>query len=260
MKSFYLFPLFLLFFSSCGPDNSTPENGKPKPAAKPHQNLTFEQRAQKEARISLKMSPKEKFKMAIYTDYINADTILDAVVTINREDFMIDRYTREGRIAKMAEIGFIARYNYFMYYDGASGKFTLPIPIPSSCNVPLQVNFVKIVSPAKKDIVISYRAKDSGWKDYYTVIGETGLEKFFQWETYTRILKEDREVKMHYIDSSLGIFPRDIVIYKSELDHKPESEKEIYTFDNSTSRILGFERRFFYDPKIGKMRLSQATK
>lgn len=198
--------------------------------------------------------------MAIYRSRINADTVTDAVVTINREDFMIDRYTREGRIAKMAEIGFIARYNYFMYYDGAAGKFGPPIPVPSSCNVPLQVDFTRITSPEKKDIIISYRAKDSGWKDYYAVVGETALQKYFQWETYTRILKEDRTVKMHYIDSTLGIFPRDIVIYKSELDHMPKSEKEVYTFDNSTSKNLGFERRFFYDPNIGKMRLSQAQR
>jgi hypothetical protein len=121
----------LLITTSCGDDTSTDSTENVEDTNE-KSTESFDARARREIMASLAIPVNEKFSMKIYKEYINADTIEDAIITINRMEYAMDEAIKNKREAKAAEMGFTGNYNYLFYYDGALDRISNPIFAPSS--------------------------------------------------------------------------------------------------------------------------------
>lgn len=256
MKYLFFFStsLLLVLLSSC---NGTPETAKPveEDPNVPKKNETFEQRARREIRTKLDMEATEKYSMRTYWEYINNDTIKDAIITVNRREFAMDEAIKANKTAKAEEMGYLGNYNFFFYYDGAIDLISDAVPVPSSPGRELDVTFQSITSPSKQDLIIDYRIRNSGWRSYFTASGQGTLSLMFQWKWFDHIGEANPEALNHVLEPSPEGIMQDISIYESVIENNPKNTKHIYTYEPVMTKKGPLLYRFFYDPKVGKYRI-----
>jgi hypothetical protein len=243
----------ILFLSACGetPGTTTPEGENP---AVP-KNETFEQRAKREIEAKLSIPATEKYTIRVYRAYIDADTVKDAVITVNRMEFAMDEAIKRGKTAKAAEMGYLGNYNYFFYFDGSIDMISEAVPVPSSPGRELDVTFESITSPTKKDFIIDYRIRNSGWRSYYTATGDGTLSLMFQWKWFDHLGEEKPEALNHVFEGSPEGIMQDITIYESAIDNYSKDIKDVYKYEPAITKKTALMYRFFYDPKVQKYRL-----
>ncbi len=246
--------LFLtLLLANCSNEKKT--TVPVKDPAKALQDLPFEKRYKREIEEKLNIGPKEKYTLQLYKAYINSDSIEDVIITVNRMQFAEGEAIKSGKTAKSAELGYTGNYNYFFYYDGSLDKISDPVPVPSSPGRPLDVSFISISSPTKKDIVIDYRIRNSGWRSYYTSSGDGTLALMFQWKWFDQIGTENPEALNHVFDPSPEGISQDISIYASSIDNHSLEIKDVYAFVPTITKKGALQFRFFFDPRINKFRI-----
>jgi hypothetical protein len=252
--SFLNAAVLLVLASSCGgsaqPDTVVAENPDT-----PKKNETFAQRAKREVKAKLNITATEKFGMRTYWAHINDDTIKDAIITVNRMEFAMDEAIKANKTAKAEEIGYLGNYNFFLYYDGALDLISDPMTVPSSPGRELGVTFVSITSPSKKDIIIDYRIRNSGWRSYFTASGQGRLSLMFQWKWFDHIGEENAEGLNHVLETSPEGMMKDISIYQSTVENNPKELKDVYAFEPVITKKGPLLYRFFFDPRVVKFRL-----
>jgi hypothetical protein len=253
--SFFSAALLLLLVSSCDGSGS-PAAAVNEDPAKPKKNESFQQRAKREIKAKLDMNATEKFAMRTYWSYINDDTIKDAIITVNRMEFAMDEAIKANKTAKAEEMGYLGNYNFFFFYDGAIDLISDPIAVPSSPGRELDVTFQSVTSPSKKDVIIDYRIRNSGWRSYFTSSGQGALSLMFQWKWFDHIGEAQPEALMHALEPSPeSPSMQDISIYESAIENNPPDMKKIYEYEPVMTRKEALLYRFFFDPRVGKYRL-----
>jgi hypothetical protein len=251
----YFFLVCLAVLSGCSTQTELEDNPKRPTQATNELQLDFDQRAKREIESKLQIPRNEKYSYTVYKEYINADSIQDAIITVNRMQFAMDEAIRSGHQAKMAELGFMGNYNFFIYYDGATDQFSVPLPVPSTPGRPLDVSFQSIVSPTRKDIVIDYRIRNSGWRSYFSVFNETDLALVFQWKMFDHVGEDHPEALLHATEDSKEYIGKDLLIYTSEIENYTKNIGDIYAYTPRIIKPLKLEYRFYFDAKYGKFRL-----
>lgn len=244
----------LLMTTSCGDETTTdavenPENTTEK------SNESLDARARREIMASLAIPVNEKFSMKIYKEYINADTIEDAIITINRMEYAMDEAIKNKREAKAAEMGFTGNYNYFFYYDGALDRISNPIFAPSSPGRELDIEFKSIIAPTRKDVIVGYRIRNSGWKSYFSVFNDHDMMMVFQWKSFDYAGEDQPEAFVHAYEENPNQVPMDIAIYSSEIDSYTKNIGDMYTYIPSITKKKELRFKFFLDPVANKYRL-----
>ncbi len=220
-------------------------------------DLAFTEKIKRNVEASLEIPVTEKYSLKIYREFINSDTIEDAFVTVNRLDYAINESIKKKNQAKMAEIGFMGRYNFFFYYDGKLGKLSVPIPAPSSPGRELDVRFESICSPTRKDIVLGHRIRNSAYKSYFTVLNENDLTMVFQWKEFDFIGEVKPEAFLHKLVPSQTGIGMDIQIYESEIDNYTSNVGDIYKYSPSITKEKKMLYNFFYVPQAAKFALKK---
>lgn len=255
MKSFSI-SLFclLLLTGSCTeepttdyPEETVESGGKSKES--------FDARAKREIMAALAIPVNEKFSLRIYREYLNADTILDAIITVNRLEYAMNEAIRNNREAKAAELGFTGNYNYLFYYDGELDKISNPIFAPSSPGRELDIEFKSIVAPTRKDIIVGYRIRNSGWKSYFSVFNDHDLMMVFQWKAFDFAGEDHPEALIHSYEENPQQVPMDIAIYTSEIDSYTKNIGDVYKYVPSITKKKELKFKFFLDPVMKKYRL-----
>ncbi|TSJ48130.1 hypothetical protein [Fluviicola chungangensis] len=255
MKILKISILCLLFIaSSCGEENTSDSNTTTE-ATNQKSNESFDARAKREIMASLAIPVNEKFSMRIYKEYINADTIQDAIITINRLEYAMDEAIKNNRQAKAAEIGFTGNYNYLFYYDGALDRISNPIFAPSSPGRELDIEFKSLVAPTRKDLIVGYRIRNSGWKSYFSVFNDHDMMMVFQWKWFDFAGEDHPEAFVHEFEENPNQIPMDIAIYSSEIDSYTKNIGDIYTYVPSITKKKELKFKFFLDPVAKKYRL-----
>lgn len=249
--------LFLAtLLTSCGDsDDSTDET----PVEGKQVETDFNSRARREVMAKLNIPATEKCEISVYREHINADTILDAIVTVNRLEFAMDEAIREGKQAKRAEMGFLGNYNFFFYYDGAKDAFSVPIPAPSSPGRPLDISFQNILSPVQKDVIIDYRIRNSGWRSYFSVLNESDLALVFQWKVFDYVGNDVPEALLHKIVSNPNSFYKDIYIYESQIDNYNKDVADVYKYVPGITKEGKIQYKFTFDDRFGKYKLLEGN-
>lgn len=244
----------LLITSSCGDETTTDSNTTTEDTNE-KSNESFDARAKREIMASLAIPVNEKFSMKIYKEYINADTIQDAIITINRLEYAMDEAIKNNREAKAAEIGFTGNYNYLFYYDGALDRISNPIFAPSSPGRELDIEFKPIVAPTRNDVIVGYRIRNSGWKSYFSVFNEHDMMMVFQWKSFDFAGEDHPEAFIHEFVENPNQVPMDIAIYSSEIDSYTKNIGDIYKYIPSITKKKELRLKFFLDPVAKKYRL-----
>lgn len=243
-----------LLLTACGSDETEKTSSEPV-TPENELNLDFDQRARREVEAKLQIPVTEKYTFNVYKEFINADTIQDAIITVNRMEFAINDAIKKNKQTKMAEIGFMGNYNFFFYYDGATEQFSVPLPVPSSPGRPLEVRFENMISDISKDVVIDYRIRNSGWRSYFSVFNETDLTLVFQWKLFDYAGENNPEALLHIIEASREHSGKDILIYTSEIDNYTPNIGDMYQYVPSITKRNKLAYRFYFEPKFGKYTL-----
>jgi len=216
----------------------------------PSKEMTLEELVVRHVEADLEIPHDEKFTYEIHKEYLNDDSLIDAIITVNRLDFALEEARLSGNAAKKAEIGFSGRYNYVFYYDGISKKITPSISIASSPHAKLKVRFQPIINEFKNDVIIDYVIRNARFRNYYTIINNAP-KLIFQWNVYD-FLGEEKEVA-NFITYDKGSYSdaQDILIFDGKITNN-KSIEDIYNFEPKIESNEKLIHRFFYLEKEGK--------
>ena len=161
---------FMILFLTCLSISGCAEEVEEEEATKNNQKIEpVEAIAKRFVDAKLEILPSEKYKLEIHKSQLDGDNYEDAVVTVNRYNFAVEKAAQSKNPGKVAEIGYMGPYNYLFYYDGATGTMSGPMEIPSTPISPLKVSFEKVMSDAFSDVVVTYRIRNSCFKHIYTI-------------------------------------------------------------------------------------------
>lgn len=209
-----------------------------------------EARASSHVERSLGIPGNEKYSLKIYKEHLNGDDKIDAIVTVNRLEHAMSKAAESDKTAKNAEMGFMGQYNYFYFFDGKTGQFSIPMLIASSALAELKVSFDYITSDAYKDVMFDYRVLDGSFKDFYTV-NAMSPTRIFQWKNYVGLKATESEAYyFKFAEGTMG--PRkDILVMKADLI-QPKEEIDLYKYEPEIKKSEELLLRFFYHPATGK--------
>lgn len=233
--------------------SGTPETPEEAPVAEVKKE-PFDKRVKHEVETMLQILANEKYEMKVYKEQLTSDGIEDAIITVNRKQFAEQEIIREGKLAKSADLGFMGYYNYVIYYDGGRDRINEPVKIASSPARTLDLQFENITSPSKKDVVISYRIKNAGFKKFFTVTNKNNIEVMFEWDWFLNAGAADSKAVYYDIVHDMSPVSKDIFLYESVIDNDAESTKDIYAFDPVITKKGKLIYHFFYDPNHFKYR------
>ncbi len=247
-KTFIIFLVIsVFFFSKCTSTENTPKDVK----TKKEEVTNLESLAKRHVEARLNIPFDEKYTMSIHRKHLDNDTILDAIILVNRLDYALNEIATNGKnTAKVADLGFTGNYNFLFYYDGALNKISPEIPVPSGAYALLKLNFNSFSGNDFSDFTIDYTIRNSQFRNYYIVINHTPV-RVFQWKIYD-YLNEDKE-EAFYFEFDKGSFSnvKDILIYKGNLKNSSKVE-DIYNFDPIIEKADNelIHRFFFLDEQF----------
>lgn len=238
-----------MIFSSCSDDKPKETKKQIEPVVKAETG-PVEKRAKAQAERTLGIPGNEKYSLKIYKEHLNGDDKIDAIVTVNRQEYAMEKAANSNKTAKNAEMGFMGQYNYFFFFDGKSEQFSIPMLIASSALSELKVSFENITSDAYKDVMFDYRVLDGSFKDFYTITNLTP-SRIFQWKNYVGLKAAESEAYyFKFAEGTLG--PRkDILVMKADLI-QPKEEIDLYKYEPEIKKSDELVLRFFYHPATGK--------
>ncbi len=243
-KFFFLF-IVCLIFSACSEDSVEEETTKNNLKIEPVEAI-----AKRFIESKLEINPSEKYKLEIFKSQLDGDNQEDAIITVNRYDFAVEKAAQSKNPGKVAEIGYMGPYNYLFYYDGATGTISGPMEIPSTPISPLKVSFEKIMSDAYSDVVITYRIRNSCFKNIYTIQNQKP-RLVFAWKVFDGFGTPEATAVHFVFETTAVSLPKDIRIMKAKII--TSNEKQDYNVDEPKLEKLNEEEyRFFYNPKEGK--------
>lgn len=245
LTKFVFLILISALFIGCTEDSEEEETTKNNQKIEPVEAI-----AKRFVESKLEILPSEKYKLEIFKSQLDGDNQEDAVVTVNRYNYAVEKASQTKNPGKVAEIGYMGPYNYLFYYDGAIGKMSGPMEIPSTPISPLKVSFEKVMSDAFSDIVITYRIRNSCFKHIYTIQNQKP-RLVFGWKIFDGFGTPDAKA-VHFVYETTAVsLPKDIRIMKAKIISS--NEKQDYNVDEPMLEKLNEEEyRFFYNPKEGK--------
>jgi len=232
--------IFSLLFFSC--DRKKEDDNSEKDLKT---TITLEEMAKRHVEATLNIPHDENYTFSIHKKHLDNDTILDAIILVNRLNFALDEAAKSGNSAKAADLGFIGRYNSLFYFDGGLNKISPEIPLPSSAHSLLKLNFTSFSGNEYTDFTIDYKIRNSQFRNYYIVINHTPV-RVFQWKVYD-YLKEQNE-ESYYFEFERGSYSqvKDILIFKGVISNNKEVD-DIYNFEPQIKKSgLELIHRFFF--------------
>ena len=248
MKYMY-FSLALLVAFSCSEE---PLNGSDETVDQEMVQETLEQKMIRHIEGNLAILGTEKYTYQIYSEYLNGDDSLDYIITVNRLEKALDEAVESGKQVQRAEIGYIGKYNFFFYMDGASKSITTAIPVPSSPHAPLTVSFENIRTEAYKDFMIDFRVRNSCFRRFFTV-NKTIPQQTFEAKIYDYLGEEN--VEAYSVEFKKGSYSlaKDILILKGKIENVTlSSANDIYTVQPKITPSGELERKWFFNEQTNK--------
>jgi hypothetical protein len=244
-KKFMILFLACLTFLGCTEEIEEEESTKNNHKIEPVEAI-----AKRFIESKLEIVPSEKYKLEIFKSQLDGDNHEDAVVTVNRYNFAVEKAAQSKNPGKVAEIGYMGPYNYLFYYDGATGTMSGPLEIPSTPISPLKITFEKVMSDAHSDVVVSYRIRNSCFKSIYTIQSQKP-RLVFSWNVFDGFGTPEAKA-VHFVYESTAVsLPKDIRIMTAKI--VSSNDKQDYNLDEPKLEKLNEEEfRFFYNPKEGK--------
>lgn len=248
----YLLILTLFVLAGCTPNEEpkTPLDFNDKTElGDPFEGLSMKDAVELHIRRELSISVDEPIDYQIYEANCDGDANLDAVITVNLLDRAIDEAIKSETVAKKAAIGFMGNYNYIIYRDGFSGKFSSARAIASSPKAKLKITFEHIRSEKQKDILVDYRILNAGYRNFFSVTNGHFL-RTNQVKLFDGIGTKDAIVYALEYETGLISTSKDIVAYEGTFTNPTfTSPDDVYLFEPQVSKTQHVHERWFFNPK-----------
>jgi hypothetical protein len=174
---------FLIF--SCGNEEVMDDPGLPKEPTD-QEGGDLRSRAVRHVEAQLNIAGTERYGLSIIRQNLDGDDKEDAIITVNRFNYALEKARQSPNAAKLAEIGYVGNYNYIFYYDGALDLISPAIAVPSSPYLPLEISFEPITSTEYSDVLVTYRIRNSAYRAFFTVENHTPA-RYFEWPLYDEL-------------------------------------------------------------------------
>mgnify|MGYP001026039498 FL=1 len=198
---------------------------------------------------TLFINENEKYSYEIYKEHLNGDSIIDAVITINRLAYAKLKAEESGNSIKAEKIGFMGPFNAFFLFDGKSNTLSSPLVVPSSPLLPLKVSFENITSIDFKDILIDFRIRNSSFKEVYFIINKFP-KLVFEWTNFDGLGTPDEEAYVFSFKDGRNVV-KDIIINEGEIDKLPK-EIDLLTYEPIINKQNKKVKTFFFIESEGK--------
>jgi len=240
------FILAALLIVSCdeSPEETDPDktNGEDSVA-----EMTTDELIVRQIESALSIPVTEEYTYKVYKEHLNGDDSLDYIISVNRLEKALNEAIESGQVAKRAEIGYMGNFNYIFYMDGSSKSMTTPIAVPSSPHAKLRVTFDNIVSEGYKDVMVDFRIRNSCFRRFYTIVGETPRQDF-EMKIFDGLGTDDTEAYVMEYEPGTYSLAKDILIYKAELEAVEITDPmEIYSLDPEITKTDVLDRRWFFN-------------
>lgn len=258
MKHLWIVSLLVLF--GCGPNEEIEvpnELDKNVESGDPYEGLSMKKAVEMHIRRELSISADQPIDYQIYRENCDGDDSLDAVIAINLLDRALDEAIKSGKVAKLAEIGFMGNYNFILYRDGFSGKFGSVMPIASSPKSKLVVSFEHIRSEKQKDILVDYRVLNASYRNFYTIIN-AHPKQVNQVKLFDALGTKDAVAFAVEYEPGMISNSKDIVLYQGSFTNPTfVASDEVYTYIPKITKTNRMVERWFFNPQDMKYYLKK---
>lgn len=213
--------LMILGFLGCTdtPVKEEEQNKQEQPKTKETPTIKtpeFEAMLKRQVSSLLKIDATEKFDIKITYEYIDRDTLLDAVILVNRKEYAFKKSSQSENKGFFEKMGHTGPYNYIFVYLGTNKELIDTHPVGSNVHFPLSVHFESVSNPSQKDFYVEYRIKNSKYRNYYTV-KNNNLHLIFNCPVFDNIGdKSPIAYHIEHKESSVRI-GKDIVLYHAKI-------------------------------------------
>lgn len=252
-KQLSLIPLILyLFLINCSNDETEKIAHPQRKNSYSVFDSNFTNWVSTQIETTLSIQASEKYDFKIHTNYLDSDSITDAVILVNRAAFA-EQKAKEGRDTKFEELtGFTGPFNYIFTFKGGSSKLNVLPPVGSSANHPLTIQFESISNPSQQDFIVEYRVRNSVNRNYYSF--NNGMASLiFSCPVFD--LMNENNPEIYYIDhvKSNIRHSKDIAMYYGMIeDYKVEYASDFNYYPsqiNSSDKLFAY---FIYDQRKQK--------
>jgi hypothetical protein len=185
MKALLAILMLSAVLFSCGNEEVKDDPGLPKENPS-HEGGDLRSRAVRHVEAQLNIAGTERYGLSIIKQHLDGDDQEDAIITVNRFNFALEKAKQSPNAAKLAEIGYVGNYNYIFYYDGGLDMISPAIAVPSSPYLPLEISFEPITSTEYSDVLVTYRIRNSAYCAFFTVENHTPA-RYFEWPLFDEL-------------------------------------------------------------------------
>ncbi len=236
--------LFILFsFFACQDDTQV----KSQKNIQPEVEETIEEKIAHHVEAHLEIPATEKYSLETFSAQMNTDDSVDMIITVNLLDRAMEKAMNSTNLATRAESGYMGRYNFIFFFDGATKKISKEIPVPSSAMAKLKVDFEHIRSEAYFDVLVSYKLEDASFTRFFTIINRLPKETFEMMNYDGLGSKENKAYYVKYDDGSHSL-AKDILVYKGKLEQiEFKDPKEVYSYYPKIEETGELDRKWFFN-------------
>jgi hypothetical protein len=249
MKSSYFFYwLFACYFIFlCGSCESTQDSTQDitEPSQKEIEpSLSWEDKIRRKIEVKLGIKGNEIYDFQLFKSHLNRDTLIDAVVLINREQFALEEAKKENKEKFLEYMGYTGPHNHVFVQLGNSDQLIQAPPVGSSIFHPLSIEFESITMPGQNDFFVSYRSRNSLFRNYYTVRSDK-IFLTFNCPEFDLIGEKEPEVYSIQHKESTVRTAKDIALYYGEIvDYSPSKIEDINSY--TPKEIVSTDELFVY--------------
>lgn len=199
---------------------------------------------------SLNIQEIEAYTFEIYEDYVNKDSIKDAIISINLLSFAKQESQKPNNTRISPQLGYLGPYNCFVYFDGKSNSLSKPITVYSSAVSPLKVSFEHISAMNYKDIIVDFKIRNSGFKEIY-FLANNFPKRVFQWKNYDGLGTSNTEAYCFEYFTNENSKAKNIRISEGKIE-QISSQADLFTVDPKLINTHKQVKEFFYIESEGK--------
>ena len=261
MKNWVIVLILGFAFISCNQDNDNKNsNTGNKNSDQPQKDIkitvdsdNFESFVRRKVESNLKIDASENYDLKIIEAYLDKDTLKDALILINREEFAIKKAKKEDKEKILKSFGYTATENYVYVFRGASQKVLTTPGIGSSIYHMLEAGLGELTSPGQNDFWVDYRFRNSMFRNYYTMRGDK-LFLTLNCPIFDNIGEQEPDayfIEHREVEARIS---KDIAIYEGGiLNYDPSKIEDTYNFtpDSIVKKDDVFVY-FIFDPSRNK--------
>ena len=201
-------------------------------------------------RKTLFISEEENYEIMVFKEYLNQDSIIDAIITINRLDFAKQKAQESEKPIKAKEIGYMGPFNAFYFYNGATNQISNPIVVPSSPLVNLKINFENISNNEYKDVLVDYRIRNSSTRQVYFLYGMVP-SLVFEHTIFDELGTNNKVAYSFNYKPGTQSEIKNILLTQGQIKRIPE-QSDLFTFEPEIINTKKTVQEFFFIPGQGK--------